>query len=189
MNIGLAVRRISIHKPRHSPSAIFMVVYAGSDALIQDGKPIHGSLIYIDELLEESVVKYDEVGLLIVPPIEVRNRFVVWHIELWQHLNPQRHLMTEMQHSIPPPGFGPPVNQSLCMDTPAAVGRQLKKVGARIRRILREQRAELLLSSSHGVGKQDVTESPLPISRFECNHLAEMDLAILATDGDPPHEV
>lgn len=168
------------------------MVYAGSDALIQDGKPIFGSLIYIDQLLEESVVNYDDagdIGLLVVPPIEVRDRFLVWHIELWQHANPQRHLVTEMQHSIPPPGFGPPVNQSLCMDTPAAVGRQLKKVGARIRRILLEQKADLLLSSIHGVGKQDVTEGPQPLDRSERSHLAEIDFSILATEGEPPQEV
>ena len=71
VNLGLAVRSVTVLKGERK-SELFFVVYFGSDASVQDGKPLTAVSRIIEGVVRDQVFEFDGLGLLLVPPTEVR---------------------------------------------------------------------------------------------------------------------
>lgn len=167
------------------PDLLFLV-YAGSDAGVQDGKLLTAECRVIEGVEPGKRSDFEGLGLLVLPPIEVRGGLVAWHVELWEgdHRGIQG-LLRGVPEAL---DFGSPVVKALTGTSAGAATKALGAIAGELGCSLLKP-SDLSLVTWAGALFTDQLDMLAGAVIVQETPLARVEYRVIVTDGEPPVEI
>lgn len=190
MNAGLVVKAITIKKSREGKNEPYLVVYAGSDASVQDGYPLKAMSRVIEGVPKGERFEFEGLGMLALPPIEVRGGLIAWHVELWESDSSHRDIGETMQKVSGSVKINSKLAGALTASaaSTAAAITALRGVAESVAWILKANGDDLMLTWAGSLHAHQLESMAGAIVVSESKK-AIVEFAVVVTEGEPAKEV
>ena len=185
--VGLAVRSIEVLRSRERNNEIVFVTYAGSDASVQDGNPVVAISQCVEDVPRRERFEFGGVGLLVVPPMEIRDKLIAWRVEVWEVDSGTRRLGDTLQSVVRSIHMESPVVAALAGMSAGAAITAIGKLAEYASDYLSSNGDDGLLQYSGSLFKEQLEALGGSVIRRD-NDDVIVEFVVVVTEGSEPYE-